>query len=64
MSTAESDFSYVQITLPDTYPYVLLISGLLCVECLVIGMIVPGAARHRVFNDKEVEAKVSAMHLE
>lgn len=52
MSEDSSEFSFVQVELPDEYMLVLLMAGLLCAECLVIGMVVPGAARRRIFADE------------
>jgi len=63
MSVDSSEFSFVQVELPDEYMFVLLMAGLLCAECLVIGMVVPGLARRRLFADKRIKATVEEMHL-
>jgi len=53
---------FVAVTLPKEYPYVLLMAGLLAFQCLCLGMIVPGAARKRVYGSPEVEKKIEDLH--
>jgi len=64
MSEDSSEFNFVQVELPDEYMLVLLMAGLLCVECLVIGMVVPGRARGRVFGDESIKALIESIHLQ
>ena len=42
---------FVAVALPKEYPYVLLMAGLLAFQCLIIGMVVPGIARGKVYQN-------------
>ena len=47
----ETTTKFVAIELPDHYPGVLLMAGLLAMECLIVGMVFPGMARGHVYRD-------------
>ena len=56
--------NFLRISLPKEYSIVLLMAGLLAFQCLMIGMIVPGRARTRVYRDPEVKKKIEALHTQ
>ena len=56
--------NFVRIVLPKLYPVVLLMAGLLAFQCIMIGMIVPGRARARVYRNTEVKKKIEALHTQ
>ena len=58
-----SDLRFVALGLPTEYPICLLMTGLLAFECIIIGFLVPGGARARVFKDHpQIMEKVMALH--
>ena len=50
----EAKVRFVAVLLPKEYPVVLLIAGVLAMQCLVVGMVLPGKARGRVYMDEKV----------
>ena len=57
-----SDF--YQITLPDQYPYVLGLACLIGFECLLVGFIVVGFKRSKVFTKAWLEETFGRHHYE
>ena len=55
---------FVAVALPKEYPYVLLMAGLLAFQCLIIGMVVPGIARGKVYQNPQVQERISNLHQE
>ena len=58
----ETETKFIAITLPEDYPYCMLITGLLVIECVLIGMIAPKIARSQVYEDQQVENRIEALH--
>ena len=49
---SETETKFIAVTLPENYPIVMLMTGLLTMECLLIGMISSGRARGKVYKDE------------
>ena len=58
----ETKTKFIAITLPENYPLVMLMAGLLAMECLVLGFMVPGRARKKVYKDPLVENRIEELH--
>mmetsp|Transcript_21366 Transcript_21366/g.26294 ORF Transcript_21366/g.26294 Transcript_21366/m.26294 type:complete len:113 (+) Transcript_21366:3-341(+) len=56
--------SYVRIEVPEEYPFVALIAGLICVECILVGFLGPGRIRGQIFNKQFMEENFGKMIME
>ena len=55
---------YIQITLPPNYPYVMLITGIIAFEVLIVGFLGPGRQRGITFNKQFMEENFGKMIMD
>ena len=61
-SSVASGRVLISLQFPKEYPYVLLLTVVLCLECLILGMIVPGRARGKVYGRTDIQDKIAELH--
>ena len=62
MTEEETKTLFVAVTLPENYPMVMLMAGLLAMEVILVGFFVPGRARKAVYRDAQVEHRIGELH--
>ena len=46
---------YMRVSLPDEYPWVMLVAGLIAFEVIIVGFLGPGRMRGKIFNKHFME---------
>ena len=55
---------YIRITLPEEYPYVILVAGIIAFEVILVGFLGPGLARGKIFNKQFMEENFGRMIMD
>ena len=55
------DQLYMAVTLPELYPWVMLVAGAISFECLIIGFLA-GGLRRKIFTEEFLETNFGETH--